>query len=64
MKIEKSLLPEVGFIRLKEILKIFPMGKSTVWQKVRDGNFPKPVKISERITVWKVEDIRAFIAKY
>ena len=64
MKPEKDLLPEVGFIRINEVLKIFPIGKSTLWQRVKDGRFPKPVKLSERTTAWKVEDIRDLIGKY
>lgn len=57
MQIQKSLLPEVGFIRIKEVLKIFPIGRSTWWEGVKDGRFPKPVKLGERTTAWKVEDI-------
>lgn len=64
MQIQKSLLPEVGFIRIKEVLKIFPIGRSTWWDGVKDGRFPKPVKLGERTTAWKVEDIRALIEKY
>lgn len=64
MKNEKNLLPEVGFIRINEVLKIFPIGKSTFWQGVKDGKFPKPVKIGLRISAWKVEDIRNLIQKY
>ena len=34
-----------------------PMGESTIWEKVRRGEFPKPVKISSRITAWKRAEI-------
>ena len=64
MKIEKSLLPEAGFVRIPTILKIFPIGKSTWWNGVKDGRFPKPVKLGERVTAWHVDDIRDLIAKY
>lgn len=64
MQIEKSLLPEVGFIRIKEILKIFPIGKSTWWDGVKEGRFPKPIKLGLRTTAWKVEDIKFLIASY
>jgi prophage regulatory protein len=63
MKIEKSLLPEIGFVRISQILKIFPIGKSTWWQGVKDGRFPKPVKLGRRTTAWKAEDVRALIEK-
>jgi prophage regulatory protein len=64
MKVKKTNLPEIGFVRIKEILEIFPIGRSTWWDGVKDGRFPKSVKIGERTTAWKVEDIRALIEKY
>jgi prophage regulatory protein len=60
----QSLLPEIGFVRLSTILKIFPVGKSTWWNGVKEGRFPKSVKLGDRTTAWKVEDIRALIEKY
>jgi predicted DNA-binding transcriptional regulator AlpA len=57
-------LPQTGFVRLPVILKIFPIGKSTWWQGVKDGKYPNPVKLSDRITAWKVEDIKSLIDQY
>jgi predicted DNA-binding transcriptional regulator AlpA len=50
-------LPETGFMRLPQILKVFPIGKSTWWAKVKAGKYPKPVKLGPRTTAWRVEDI-------
>lgn len=58
-------LPEAGFVRLSRILAPtgpIPVSKSTWWEGVRTGRFPKPVKLGPRITAWRVEDIRALIA--
>ena len=57
-------LTETGFVRLPVILKIFPIGKSTWWQGVKDGKYPKPVKLGQRTTAWKVEDIKNLINQY
>jgi len=62
-------LPETGFVRLKQIIgdpksgtpAVVPVGKSTWWDWVATGKAPKPIKLSARTTVWRVEDIRAFI---
>jgi prophage regulatory protein len=59
-------LPETGFVRLPAILAPrgpIPVGKSTWWQGVKDGRFPKPVKLGPKTTAWRVEDIRALIAR-
>lgn len=68
---QNNSLPEVGYLRLHQILgkpkagipAIIPVSKSTWWAGVKAGLYPKPVKLSERCTAWKVEDIRALIEK-
>jgi prophage regulatory protein len=54
-------LPETGFIRLPQVLKVFPVSKSSWWAGVKDGRFPKPVKLGPKTTAWRVQDIRALI---
>ena len=61
-----TFLPETGFVRLSSIIGPrgpIPVGKSTWWEGVRSGRFPKPVKLGPRITAWRVEDIRALIER-
>jgi prophage regulatory protein len=58
---DNQILPETGFIRLPAVLKVFPVSKSTWWAGIKDGRFPKPVKLSQKITAWRVQDIRALI---
>jgi predicted DNA-binding transcriptional regulator AlpA len=55
-------LPPEGFVRLPIVVGILGIGKSTWWRGVRDGRFPKAVKLGLRTSVWRVEDIRALIA--
>ena len=57
----KSHFTEVGYLRLPDVLKVFPVSKSTWWAGVKDGKFPAPVKLTERTTAWRVEDIQALI---
>jgi predicted DNA-binding transcriptional regulator AlpA len=48
-------------MRIKQILSIFPVSSSTWWDGCKEGRFPKPIKLGPRTTVWKAEDIRAFM---
>jgi predicted DNA-binding transcriptional regulator AlpA len=61
MQTEKITLPETGFVRLPQILKLIPVGESTWWARVKAGIYPKPVKLGERTSAWRAEDIRALI---
>jgi prophage regulatory protein len=56
--------PQTGFVRLSSILAPtgpIPVGRSTWWAGVKEGRFPKPVKLGPRTTAWRVEDILALI---
>lgn len=53
-----------GFLRLPQILKLIPVSKSTWWAGVKTGRFPQPVKLGERITAWRAEDIRSLIEQF
>lgn len=62
--IEPKPLPKTGFLRVWEIVRPhgpIPVATSTWWKKVKEGAFPQPIKLGERITVWRVEDIRSLI---
>ena len=64
-------LPQTGYLRLPQIIgdfnaeppipAIIPVSKSTWWAGVKSGRFPKSVKLSPRITAWRVEDIQNLI---
>ena len=41
---------------------LLPMGETTIWDKVRTGEFPAPIKLTERITAWRIEDVEAWMA--
>ena len=56
-------LPETGFLRQPQVLAFVPISKSTLWRRVQARTFPEPVKLSERVTVWRAEDIRHWIAQ-
>jgi prophage regulatory protein len=66
-------LPSTGYLRQSQIignpkadppvLGFIPISHSSLWRGVRTGTFPTPVKLGERTTAWKVEDLRDWMAK-
>lgn len=58
-----SNIPTSGFLRLPQILAIFPISKSAWWEGCRTGRYPKPIKLGPRTTVWRAEDNTAFIER-
>lgn len=56
-------IPPCGFLRLSQVLALLPISKSAWWEGCRTGRYPKPIKLGPRTTVWRAEDIRAFIER-
>lgn len=51
------------YIRLPEVKQLVPFSQATIWRKSRDGSFPRPVKLSSRITAWPRAAVIAWIAE-
>lgn len=39
-----------------------PFSAPTLWRMVKVGKFPKPTKLSTRVTAWQVGQVRAWLA--
>lgn len=69
MSQEKSVLkqpyrlPDIGFVKLPQVLQVIPVSRSTFLNKIKSGEFPSAIKLSERSVAWRVSDIRALVEK-
>ena len=55
-------LPDTGFLRQAQLIPdVVPISSATLWRKCKAGDFPKPVKLSERVTAWRVGDVRRWL---
>ena len=52
---------EDRLIRVKELAQILSVSRSKIWDDVAKGKFPKPFKLSEKTTVWKMSAIQAHL---
>ena len=64
-------LPDSAFVREAQLVQSpkrpdtpapLPFSAPTLWRKVKAGTFPKPVKLSERVTAFNVGQVRAWMA--
>ena len=53
-----------NFLRIKDVMKKTGIAKSTIWLWVSEGKFPKPIKLSPRITVWDEKEIDNWISSF
>jgi prophage regulatory protein len=63
-------LPDSAFIRESQLVQSpkrpdtpapLPFSAPTLWRKVKAGTFPKPIKLSDRVTAWNVGTVRAWM---
>ena len=56
-------LPDLALIQLRPLLAygVIPYSATTIWRKCRSGDFPKPIKVSNGITAWRVGSIRKYL---
>ena len=48
-------------LRVSALAPRLGISKNTIWRLVRNGKFPKPIKLSEKVTVWKATDVLAWL---
>jgi predicted DNA-binding transcriptional regulator AlpA len=65
-----DVLPDAAFIRESQLIydprrpefpAPLPFSAATLWRMVAAGSFPKPLKLSPRVTAWRVADVRMFL---
>jgi predicted DNA-binding transcriptional regulator AlpA len=63
-------LPDCAFVREAQLVRKpkypkfpapLPFSAPTLWRMVRAQTFPTPVRLSNRVTAWKVGDVRAWM---
>jgi len=55
-------LPDSGYLRQAQLIPdVVPISSATLWRKCKDGTFPRPVKLSQRVSAWRVGDIRNWL---
>ncbi len=50
-------------LRLPEVLAIFPISRSSWYEGVRTGRYPRPVKLGARTVAWRRADLEALLER-
>ena len=62
-KNEEVFLQKEGYLRLWQVLTLLPISKTAWWSGIKAGKYPAGVKIGEKMTAWRVQDIRLLFQK-
>lgn len=50
------------FLRERELLQRLPFSHATLWRRINAKQFPQPVRISPRVTAWRLSDVEQWSA--
>jgi prophage regulatory protein len=56
-----SLQPHDRILRIKTVLQVTGLTRSTLYRKVQRGEFPKQIKLSERCAGWREWEVAAWM---
>jgi len=59
---QKGIIPE-ALIRQPQVFQMFPIGKTTWWKGIKEGRYPKPIRLGARAVGWRVQDILDLIER-
>ena len=51
-------LPREGYVKLRQVLTVIPVSKSSWYRGIESGIYPKPVKLGKRSVGWDVIEVR------
>lgn len=52
--------PSAEFIRLKDVIQMTSLSKSEIYRRMRDGRFPRNIRLGHRTAVWRKGDVAAW----
>jgi prophage regulatory protein len=52
------------YIRFKELRKLVPLGRTTIWKMMKEGRFPQSYRIGKAATAWLESEIEEWIKKH
>lgn len=48
---------DIEFIKLPQVLEIYPVGRTTWLEGVKDGKYPQPYRLAKRSLAWRKADV-------
>jgi prophage regulatory protein len=62
----RAIMPESSrvagaVLRRKQVEREVGLSRSTIYQRIKDGTFPKPIQLGARAVGWRASDIEQFL---
>lgn len=54
-------MDEIKLYRLRELSARIGLARSAIYQAVKDGRFPKPIRVGARAVAWRHQDVESWL---
>jgi prophage regulatory protein len=54
--------PPNALLRLKDVCRLVGLSRSSIYTRLADGTFPRPLRLSERSVRWRMQDLLEWTA--
>lgn len=59
--IARAPLPAPAFYRLRDVMRITALSRSTIYRRIAEGRFPAPVHLGGRASAWQCDSLQLWI---
>ena len=49
------------FLRFRELQKLVPVGRTTIWRWSTAGDFPRPYSLGKGVSAWREDEVRKWL---
>jgi prophage regulatory protein len=57
-----SMQPLPRVIRMPDLLRVYPVGRTTIYKLIKAGKLPRPIALSKRARGWVLSEVEQCIA--
>jgi prophage regulatory protein len=50
-----------SLLRFRQVKEIVPLSRSEIYRRIARGQFPKPIKLGERVVAFDADAIQAYV---
>ena len=61
MQANQTPLPKGGVSAFNDFKHLLPFGRTTTWRKSKNGEFPQGIRLNASMTVWRNDEILAWL---
>jgi len=56
-----NIIPAIQWLTINDVIELTGFSKSFIYQRIKDGNFPRPLKVFGSSNRWTLEQIKEWM---